>query len=46
LRTREHAEDPAHPLVQDAQTWADAMAEKEVLVMRETPGQEENRCNS
>jgi len=42
LRAREHAEDPAHPLVQDAQAWADAVAGKESLVLRETPGQEKN----
>ena len=43
LRTREHAEDPAHPLVQDAQAWADALTEKASLVMREEPGQDKNR---
>lgn len=41
LRAREHAEDPTHPLVQDAQTWADAIAEKESLVLRETPGRQD-----
>ena len=37
LRAREHTEDPAHPLVQDANEWADAIAEKESLVLRDKP---------
>jgi hypothetical protein len=37
LRTREHTDDPAHPLVQDANEWADAIAEKESPVLREKP---------
>jgi hypothetical protein len=43
LRAREHAEDRAHPLVQDANEWADAIAEKDSLVLREKPGQDTNR---
>ena len=43
LRAREHAEDPAHPLVQDAQEWADALTEPTALVMRAEPGTDEQR---
>lgn len=43
LRAREHATDPAHPLVHDAQAWADALAEKASLVMREEPGQDKHQ---
>ena len=43
LRAREHADDPAHPLVQDANEWADAIAEKESLVLGEKPGQDKSR---
>ena len=43
LRAREHAADPAHPLVQDAQAWADALAEKASLVLREDPGTDKQR---
>ena len=43
LRAREHVDDPAHPLVQDANEWADAIAEKESLVLREKPGKDKSR---
>lgn len=43
LRAREHTADTAHPLVQDAQEWADAMAEKESLVLREKAAPDKNR---
>ena len=42
LRAREHAEDPVHPLVQEANEWADAIAEKESLVLREKPGNDKS----
>ena len=43
LRTREHAEDRVHPLVQDAKEWADAIAEKESPVFREKPAKDKSR---
>ena len=35
LRTREHVEDPAHPLVKDANEWAESR--ENALMLRDQP---------
>ena len=42
LRARERAKDAAHPLVQDANEWVEAIAERESLVLREKPGKDKS----